>query len=107
MNITTTIDAATFRRPVVTTLASLAALVAGLAQRLVRAPLLLWSLVLAAALLAYFVHLLNAQVLRGEQLREQQRAAATRPAARLALVAGGQYQPANELLVTRQPIARR
>jgi hypothetical protein len=76
-----------------------------LAQRVLRMPLLLWSLVVAAALLAFFVHLLNAQVLRGEKLREEQRAAATRPAARLAL-AGELQHPGNALIVTRQPMSR-
>ena len=77
-----------------------------LARHVVRMPLLLWSLVVAAALLAFFVHLLNAQVLRGEKLRAEQRAAATRPSARL-IVAENVQHPVNALISSRQPMNRR
>lgn len=69
--------------------------VAGSARRPWRAPVLLWGLLLSVALMSFFVHLLNTQVLRGEKLREEQRAAATRPANRLAL--GGTLPPTNAL----------
>ena len=68
------------------------------------APVLLWSLVMAAALLAFFVHLLNEQIQRGQQLREQQRAAATRT---VPTAAAGQFQPVNLLIASRQPLTRR
>lgn len=108
MNITTTFDASALSRPLMTSLGSVAAITRRGLQQLVRAPMLVWSLVLAGALLAFFVHLLNAQVLRGEQLREQQRAAAIRSPGRLPMAgtADGSQQPGNALLGTRQPIAR-
>ena len=73
-------------------------------QQLQQMPLLLPSLIVAAALLALFVHLLNAQVLRGEKLREDQRAAATRPVSRVALAR--LQQPGNTLTVARQPLGQ-
>jgi hypothetical protein len=60
----------------------LAALWPAALQRARRVPLLLWALILAAGLLAFFVHLLNEQVLRNQMLREEQRAAAMRHTAR-------------------------
>lgn len=103
MNLTTTFDASVFSRPVISSLAGVAAIARRAVQPLMRAPLVLWSLVLAGALLAFFVHLLNAQVLRGEQLREQQRAVATRPAGRLAIAgtADGVQRPGRAPLVTQ------
>jgi hypothetical protein len=101
MNISTTVGSAHFRKPP-------AAGAAGIAKRGLRlvqgTPVLLWFLVVASALLAFFVHLLNEQVLRGEMLREEQRAAATRPASPAALAAA--RQPGNLLVVTRQPMTR-
>jgi hypothetical protein len=39
-------------------------------------PVLAWALVLMAAMLCYFVHLVNGQVTRGERLQMVQRASA-------------------------------
>lgn len=106
MNVSTTTLGTLWRRPHVGGVQlDIAALLSKLGRRVLRMPLLLWSLVVAAALLAFFVHLLNAQILRGEKLREEQRAAATRPVARLALAADLEH-PANALIVTRQPMTR-
>lgn len=38
-----------------------------------RQPVVLWALVVLVAMLSFYVHLLNEQVLRGERLREAQR----------------------------------
>ena len=106
MNISTTSAIKVFeRRPSIGIVVVVEAAARKAVQRLQQMPLLLWSLVLAAALLAFFVHLLNAQILRGEKLREDQRAAATRPLQRVSLAAG-MHQPTNALIVTRQPMAR-
>jgi len=76
-----------------------------------RVPLVLWTLILAAALLAFFVQLLNEQVLRGEMFREEQRAGALRPAPRTAGsayvldVARDARQSGNLLVGSRQSTA--
>ena len=108
MNISTTFETTVFRKSVRKPLAggfsaSMANTAARWLQPFLRMPLLLWSLVVAAALLAFFVHLLNEQVLRGQMLREEQRAAATRPASR---VAANPQHPGNQLVITRQPMTR-
>ena len=79
---------------------------AGHGQAPPAAPVLLWALVVAAALLAFFVHLLDEQVQRGQMLREQQRAAATR-ATPPTTASTGQFQPVNWLVASRQPLASR
>lgn len=108
MNVSTTIGTAAYRKPVRKPLGGgLSARVVNTAaswlRPLLRMPLLLWSLVVAAALLAFFVHLLNEQVLRGQMLREEQRSAATRPASR---AAANPQHPGNLLVATRQPMTR-
>lgn len=106
MNTTTTVGSAVFRKPFGAGSApAWGAAAAAWVRRLQRMPLLLWSLVAAAALLAFFVHLLNEQVLRGQMLREEQRAAAMRPAVRAAAAVDAR-QHANLLLATRQPMTR-
>lgn len=104
MDFTTTVGSTVVRKsPAGGFAARLTAGIARWSQPLLHTPLLLWSLVVAAALLAFFVHLLNEQVLRGQVLREEQRAAATRPVPR----AGASVQhPGNLLIVTRQPMTR-
>ena len=105
MNVSTTFGTSVFRRPLgAGPAAGLAATARRWAQQLRRMPLLLWSLVVAAALLAFFVHLLNEQVLRGQLLREEQRAAAQRPQPRP--LAGDVQHPGNRLIVTRQPMTQ-
>ena len=103
MNFTTTIGAAAFRKPLRKGFARALRAASVRCQRLLQAPLLLWLLVMAAALLTFFVHLLNEQVLRGQLLREEQRAGATRTAPQ---AAGNVLQSGNQLLVTRQPMTR-
>jgi len=40
---------------------------------LMRQPLIIWALVMAAAMMSFYVHLLGEQVQRGERLRQAQR----------------------------------
>ena len=105
MNVSTTLESSVRRKPwdAHRGSAGLAAIALRWGQGIRRAPLLLWLLVFAAALLAFFVHLLNEQVLRGQLLREEQRAAATRPSPR---AANEVRHPVNLLVATRQPMTR-
>jgi hypothetical protein len=67
--------------------------------------MLLWALILAAGLLAFFVHLLNEQVLRSQMLQEEQRAAAVRPTTRPVNSLGpvsDRRHPRNVLVASRQ-----
>jgi hypothetical protein len=46
---------------------------AGSAEQPLRTPVLVFALALATTMLAVFIHLLNTQLMRGEQLRQAQR----------------------------------
>ncbi|HZF78463.1 MAG TPA: hypothetical protein VEZ89_01615 [Rubrivivax sp.] len=97
---TTTFGAKIFRRHALSSGRAAPALAGiGAALAWVRGvPVLMWSLILAAALLAFFVHLLNEQVLRGQLLREEQRAAAVRQSAH---ANGDARRPRDRLVATR------
>ena len=96
---------ATYKGSLGAQVSRLAALGSAAMQRARRAPMLLWTLILAAGLLTFFVHLLNEQVLRGQMLREEQRAAAVRPTPRavnsLSAVGDGRHRR-NLLVASRQ-----